>query len=529
MSIAQPPAPAASPTTTPTAGSDPATHGRTWFLAARLAAGFAIALVVALGRLPVLARSLSPDEGGYLLVASQWRPGTSLYGNYWVDRPPVLIAIFDLAARLGGAVPLRLIGVLAVVVSILLAGLLGRLASPLPARHSTWLPAVAAATMLSMPLFDTGEVNGELLAVPLVLAGAVGVVSCVRTPRTTRAWVWGALGGAAATSAALVKQNVVDVFVLAAALAMCLALGATSRARARRLVAVAVGAVVALVLVTAYAASRGTTPGELWYAVVGFRFDAAALIRASASSATAARLAQLLGALILSGAPLFAVVAGWVARAQLPGTTDAAAERAVIDLRVPAAAVLGWELLAVMLGGSYWLHYLVGLVPGLVLMAVAASQRPLRARPRAALLAALSWPAVLAVVGAATLPHVGAGSDASIIGYLRAHDRTGDTLVVAFGHPNIVQAAGLPSPYSELWSLPVRVRDPRLSHFDDVLSDPNRPTWVVVSGQTLYTWGVDATSAESTLQHRYHEVADAYPYRVYLRNRFVRSTGAGPA
>ena len=41
--------------------------------------------------MPFLARPLSPDEGGFLLVASQWEPGTSLYGHYWVDRPPLLM------------------------------------------------------------------------------------------------------------------------------------------------------------------------------------------------------------------------------------------------------------------------------------------------------------------------------------------------------------------------------------------------------------------------------------------------------
>src|SRR5436190_2014618 len=88
----------------------------------------ATAIVVAVGlRLPTLGRPLEPDEAGLLMVAGQWHPGGgSLYGSYWVDRPPVLIGLFEIADQLGGAVPLRILGCLAAAAVILLAALLGR-------------------------------------------------------------------------------------------------------------------------------------------------------------------------------------------------------------------------------------------------------------------------------------------------------------------------------------------------------------------------------------------------------------------
>ena len=64
----------------------------------------AMAVGVCLGWLPFVGRSLSPDEGGLLTVAGQWAPGSSLYGDYWVDRPPLLIGLFALADGLGGVV-----------------------------------------------------------------------------------------------------------------------------------------------------------------------------------------------------------------------------------------------------------------------------------------------------------------------------------------------------------------------------------------------------------------------------------------
>src|SRR5262245_48722142 len=87
----------------------------------------ALSVVVAVLRWPYFGKPMSPDEGGYLLVGSQWSAGASLYGNFWVDRPPGLMMIFEVAARAGGLVPLRLIGMSAAIISVVLSGLVGRL------------------------------------------------------------------------------------------------------------------------------------------------------------------------------------------------------------------------------------------------------------------------------------------------------------------------------------------------------------------------------------------------------------------
>jgi hypothetical protein len=57
-----------------------------------------IAAASVMMRLPGLGHALRPDEAGFLAVAQQWHAGgTSLYGSYWVDRPPLLISIFGVA------------------------------------------------------------------------------------------------------------------------------------------------------------------------------------------------------------------------------------------------------------------------------------------------------------------------------------------------------------------------------------------------------------------------------------------------
>ena len=91
---------------------------------------------------------LTSDEGGYLYLAAQWAPGgSSLYGDYWVDRPPLLIAFFAGADALGGRIALRLLGVVLAVVSVLLAHQVGR---GLGGRRGARMAAVLTAAAVSL-------------------------------------------------------------------------------------------------------------------------------------------------------------------------------------------------------------------------------------------------------------------------------------------------------------------------------------------------------------------------------------------
>src|SRR3954470_21430165 len=99
---------------------------------------------------------LSPHEGGRLMVGGQWSDGSSLYGDYFVDRPPLLIAIFALADALGGSAwALRLLGMAVLAGTVVRAGAVARAAAvpPLP-------PALTAALLVSTPLFGSTVVNG---------------------------------------------------------------------------------------------------------------------------------------------------------------------------------------------------------------------------------------------------------------------------------------------------------------------------------------------------------------------------------
>ena len=52
------------------------------------------ALVAFLLRFPGLLWPVRPDEAGFTLVARHWNPQADrLYGDYFVDRPPPIIAL----------------------------------------------------------------------------------------------------------------------------------------------------------------------------------------------------------------------------------------------------------------------------------------------------------------------------------------------------------------------------------------------------------------------------------------------------
>ena len=65
---------------------------------------------VLLLRVGYLTGPLAADEAGYLLVAESWRRGgPNLYGHYFVDRPPLLMALYRVAALTGWAPTVRVL------------------------------------------------------------------------------------------------------------------------------------------------------------------------------------------------------------------------------------------------------------------------------------------------------------------------------------------------------------------------------------------------------------------------------------
>ena len=331
------------------------------------------------------------------------------------------------------------------------------------------------------------------------MAGLAAIIAAASAQRRRDQVALAVLAGIAGMFAVLTKQSQLDVFVVALVLVLL-------TRRTVLLTGVALGALFTLLWAVQISSGLGTPAGELFDAVVTFRREAAQVIAESATGTTPRRLAGMLAALVASAAPFVAV--GLLVRLRGPATYGSR------DLRWPAIALLGWELVVVLLGGSYWLHYLMGLVPGLVLLAAAAAQRKPEAGPT------LVLPYAAAVVSTvATIVYVVAvpihRPEAPVIDYLQAEGSPGDTAVVAFGGANILRETGMTSPYENLWSLPVRVRDPELTELTAVLAGDDAPMWVISNGASLDTWGVDATAADRVLRDRYALVANAGAFAIF--------------
>lgn len=498
-----------------------------------------LVLLTALVRLRLLGAPLSSDEAGFLTVGGQWSPGRSLYGDYWVDRPPGLVALTGLAQLAGGGVALRLLGAAAAAAAVVAAALLGKRLAP---GHRWSAPACAglAAALLSNPLLAVREVNGEVLALPFVLLGTWMLCAWFQDGRGA----WAAGAGAMAVAAASVKQSMVDVVVLAVLLTLALLTGRRWRRASGGALLFGAGAGVLAAALLVLARSRGTDLTGLWDAVLVFRWEASRVIATEASPATGRRAGMLALAFVGTGAPVVLLLL-----ARLPWRPRHSPDRVGVALTWVAAALLGWEATVVVMGGSYWLHYLVALVPGLVVLLALAlrararrpapavptaptavdarARRTLRGSPLVLALVAVTASTVVGQVVYSVRPPQRPADAQAVVDFLRAHDGVAPTGVVAFGSAELLEAAGLHSPYRHLWSLPVRVRDPGLLQLEEVLRGAERPTWIVRQGASLTSWGIDARGADRIVERHYEEVFTSGDWQV-LQLR-PASSGGGRA
>lgn len=481
--------------------------------APRHPAGWSVPLIAAVAvaaRVPGLGRAPRPDEAGFLAVGRQWHSGgTSLYGNYWVDRPPLLISIFRVAAQLGGVVPLRVIGCLATALVVVgVAHVARRVAGD---GAVVWAALTAGALCVS-PLLGGAEVNGELLSAPFVVGGIIAVVHALDSRSARRAWWAAVLAGAATVGALLVKQNIADVAIFA----VTAGLVAVRRGEMtlRRLASVAVGFVLgagttatALAVWTVW---HGTSLGGVFYAMYPFRVAAGHVLAGSTGSHAAVRLRAIVLDWVVSGAAGITVI----------GCVAIARRRVSGAVAWALVATVAFDSVSISLGGNYWRHYLTELIVPVSLLAgllVVWRQPGMRL-----ILVALAL--VAAVGSAAVLPHAGRTTDGAMVGTaIRDVATPTDTIVTAYGHADVTQVSGLSSPYAYLWSLPAKTLDPSQQELDAVLAGQSAPTWFVVWNR-VRSWGLQTTRTSRLLSERYHPVAHLLGRTVYLRDGVSRNT-----
>jgi hypothetical protein len=446
-----------------------------------IAAGVALSTLI---RAPWFDAALGRDEGGVAMVAHAWRHGGPfLYGHVFLDRPPLLVALYKLAGDPAG---IRLLGAVAAALLVTTSTLL---AVRLAGRAAAPYAAIIAALLASSPALKAVLTPAELLAaVPSSASVLLLVTAIERQRRSLRLY---AAAGALGASALLIKQSFGDAMAAGAVALMAGKLSGTPwRETARRAAAYAAGIAAVAATLAAWAIATHTSAASILYALFGFRLDA---VHALAGGGTAARIHRLAGPFLESGLVLAFPVA-------LVGIARLRARRAI---RAALAAWLAAACAGVLLGGSYWPHYLIALVS---VTAAGAAAALARQRWGIAVVAVTAMAAAAVLTAAPTVLHDGAdGFDQgtrAVGDYLSRQARPGDTAYVLYTDANLIYYSGLRPAFPYNWSLMMRAVPGAQDQLRAALGSPSkRPTWIVV-WQPAGAWGLDRSGATRRLLAR---------------------------
>ena len=447
-----------------------------------------VAFTIAL-RLPWFDAALGRDEGGVSMVADAWHHSRPFpYGPYFLDRPPLLVAAYKLANDAGGATGVRVLGMVAASLAVIVCTVL---AARVAGRRAALPAALLAAALFSSVLLDSVFTPAELLAsVPSALSVLLLLIGLSRAERASLPL---AGAGAAAGAALLVKQSFGDALIAGAAGLAIAACHVPWQRTANHVGAYAAGVggvAVALRMWESIAHTAHHNPDSVGYALIGFRLDA---VHALTHGDVATKFAAIGRASLGSGVALAALLA----------------TAGIVTLRrrrVTAGVLAAWlaaGLAGVMGGGSYWAHYLIEIVPVTVVgVAALVAWRPRIGAPLAAV--------ALAIGVTTSVDHVALGRpgqyqrSAVVLGdYLRARARPGDTAYVLYAKVNVLYYSGLPSPFPYHWSLMMDSVPHAESELRALLASPRRPTWIV-RAQPTTAFGLDRSGETARLLRRYY-------------------------
>jgi hypothetical protein len=464
---------------------------RSWVVPALWAAvGVAITLSL---RLPFLDAAVGRDEAGDLMVALAWHhhSGPFLYGQYFLDRPPLLVELYKLAGSVAGV---RVMGAIAATLGVVFTTALavrvsGRRAAPFAAV----IAAVSMSALAAMATFTPAE----LLAIVPTSLSLLLLVAGLRQESPPLGLLAGA--GLAAGAAVLIKQSFGDA-VVAGVVGLVVA-----RAGWRSFAAYAAGLAAAGATLFCWALAVGAGAHSVWYAIVGFRLDAA---HALTGGHVEGRLTRLAHPSAFSGlaAALVLAVAGIVLLRTRRG------------IRPALAAWLVAGVAGIVLGGSFWPHYVIELMPVAAVGAAALLSR--RPAIGAVVLCAVAIPAAIATldVGGKDSGDGYERSSVTIGRYVHYRAKPGQTAYVLYARVNALYYTGLPSPFPYHWSLMMRGVPHATRTLRALLASGRRPTWIIdQDGSSGY--GLDPRGATARLLTLHYRPAGRVCGRTILLER----------
>ena len=425
----------------------------------------AAALTAAALRVPFIWAGIGPDEGGYAYVAREWARGAALYKDVWIDRPQGLILLYRALVDISATPAMIRIGaVLAgVVLTLLLAALAWRLASP--------RAGVAAATMFAVvgvgPHIEGFTMNGELAAaVP-----ATGAILAAVIWHGTRRRPWLVAAGALGAAGILMKQSGIDGLVAVSVFA--LVVGAGALARVKQLALVAAGAAIPLAAAALHGLSVGWS--TYWTDVVGYRAT------------------QDLQGKGPSRSEFFSIsVNHW--RPDLLALAIVAVLGLVVCLRRRSTLSIApiWLLAAILgvnIGGHFWPHYFVQVIPPLALMA-ALGTTAFRYRPPAVALTCFAIAPVAWSLGHyasfsvyrrehAISYVVGYHKDKAVARFVRAHTTRRDRVYALASRADLYFLADRRAAFPYLWRNSPLAEPRNMKKLRLLLRSPRRPRIVV--------------------------------------------------
>jgi Dolichyl-phosphate-mannose-protein mannosyltransferase len=473
-----------------------------------------IALLLAIAlRLPFASWPLGADEGGFLLVARQWDgDGPFLYDGQWVDRPPVLLLVFKLGSLLGGEVGLRALSLGFAGLMIVGAWWSGRL---LNGARGALVAALVAAALGSNFLFDGFELGGEGIAGAFVLLSSAATLAVIHADGDRRRCLWlSVVAGFLAGLAILTKQNFIDAVVFAGAV-----LASKPRARWAVYLCWATGLAIPLSGALWWAERQAQGVGPFLQAMYGFRRRAATTIADNLGAAQLQQMTGILAVVLVSG--IVWLVCQLIARSVRPGPDR--------RLSVALLLMLAYGVFSIAAGMGWWRHYLLELVPVLAMGTALMSARPMMSYRRissvrvatAGVLASALIATALGAVGASAAQG-GGGHDVEVSEWLRDVSHSHDTVVLAFGAPNVIEMSGLSTPYPYSWTLQVRVLDPHLNALVALLNSRRAPTWLVQIASARDMAELDNTRFDAARATHYRWVDTVCGHPIYLRRDATR-------
>jgi 4-amino-4-deoxy-L-arabinose transferase-like glycosyltransferase len=439
--------------------SDPGRRRAMWIIGL-------LAVVAAALRLPYVWTGLSTDEGGYAYVAQQWSRGARLYDTAWLDRPQGLLLTYRGLLALGesGWAIRGLVVLIGAVMTILVASIGGLLAG----RRLAITAAAVYAIVAVAPHLEGFTLNGELLATVPATASVAAALQWRRSRRT--AWLVGA--GVLAGLALSMKQSGFDGLVVGLAIALSVAGAWPARLRTATVFLSSFAVPIIALVIDGW--SRGWS--RYWTALAGYQFSSFD----SAHNNASMRWTELVGSLPFMlwdiGAVIVIAVLGlWL----LPRTG-----------RWPLVWWLVAGLVAVNLGGSYWTHYYVQLLPPLILAAsyaaVAVSSRGLRVALAAVLVVpALGWMVELIPstrVREHAIPYFASSvRDRHIADAIDAETRPDQHIYVLESEALIYFLAQRQTTYRYLWGMPIKKIPSAVPTLRTMLAASDRPTLVILN------------------------------------------------